>query len=137
MQHLLHEDFFELKEQRYDTLLFLMNGIGLAGSVEGFRDLLRYSKNLLTERGQLIFDSSDISYLYEEYRIAKPSHYLGQIKYQYEYKGHKGKPFDWLYIDQTELIRIAREENWVVQILFEDENDQYLVRMEPRKPVND
>lgn len=137
VQHLLHEDFFELKEQRYDTLLFLMNGIGLAGSVEGFRDLLRYSKNLLTERGQLIFDSSDISYLYEEYRIAKPSHYLGQIKYQYEYKGHKGKPFDWLYIDQTELIRIAREENWVVQILFEDENDQYLVRMEPRKPVND
>ncbi|MFD1768224.1 class I SAM-dependent methyltransferase [Sphingobacterium suaedae] len=133
VQQVIHTDFFKLKNRRYNTLLFLMNGIGLAGSLTGFRQLLRHSKTLLSDRGQLLFDSSNIAYLYEEYRIPKPMHYLGEIQFQYEYKGVRGEPFAWLYIDQQELIHIASEENWVVQILFEDDNDQYLVRMEPRK----
>ncbi|GGH15894.1 methyltransferase domain-containing protein [Sphingobacterium alkalisoli] len=133
VQHILQDDFFQLKNQQFDTLLFLMNGIGLAGNTDGFRNLLQHSKSLLSEKGQLLFDSSDISYLYEEYRIQRPVHYFGEITYQYEYKGNKGIPFNWLYLDQKMLIDIAREENWVVQILFEDDSDQYLVRMEPRK----
>lgn len=133
VENVMQADFFKLTDRQYDTLLFLMNGIGLAGTLDGFRALLQHSKTLLTDRGQLLFDSSDIAYLYEEYRIPKPEHYLGEINFQYEYKGVLGKPFSWLYIDQEELLKIAREENWVVQILFEDENDQYLVRMEPRK----
>lgn len=130
---ILQGDFFTLENRQYDTLLFLMNGIGLAGTVEGFRTLLRHSKTLLSERGQLLFDTSDIAYLYEEYRIPLPDYYFGEIHYQYEYNGIKGSPFNWLYLDQKKLIQIAREEKWVVQILFEDDNDQYLVRMEPRK----
>jgi len=133
VQNTLRNDFFTLQKGNYDTLLFLMNGIGLAGTVTGLRELLRHSKKLLSDKGQLLFDSSDISYLYEEYRIPKPEHYLGEIRFQYEYKGILGKPFRWLYIDQRELIKIAHEEGWVVQILFEDDNDQYLARMEPRK----
>lgn len=132
-QHVIRNDFFALKEGNYDTLLLLMNGVGLAGTIAGLRELLRHSKKLLSEKGQLLFDSSDISYLYEEYRIPKPEHYFGEIRFQYEYKGNLGKPFQWLYIDQQKLIKIAHEEGWVVQILFEDDNDQYLVRMEPRK----
>lgn len=139
VQHIIHNDFFALQEGNYDTLLFLMNGIGLVGTLEGLRQLLRHSKKLLSDKGQLLFDSSDIAYLYEEYRIPKPEHYFGEIRFQYEYKGNLGKPFHWLYIDQQELIKIAHEEGWVVQILFEDENDQYLVRMEVRRDngVND
>lgn len=133
VQHVIQNDFFHLQDGNYDTLLFLMNGIGLVGTLEGLRQLLRHSKNLLSDKGQLLFDSSDIAYLYDEYHIPKPEHYLGEIRFQYEYKGNVGKPFHWLYIDQQELIKIAREENWVVQILFEDGNEQYLVRMEPRK----
>jgi len=133
VQHIIQNDFFTLQKGNYDTLLFLMNGIGLAGTITGLRELLRHSKKLLSDKGQLLFDSSDISYLYEEYRIPKPEHYLGEIRFQYEYKGILGKPFPWLYIDQQELIKIAHEEGWVVQILFEDDNDQYLARMEPRK----
>lgn len=133
VQQILPEDFFQLKDKQFDTLLFLMNGIGLAGTTDGFRELLRHSKSLLSEKGQLLFDSSDISYLYDEYRIQRPAHYFGEIIYQYEYNGNKGEPFKWLYLDQNMLIDIARAENWVVQILFEDDSDQYLVRMEPKK----
>jgi len=133
VQQIVQDDFFKLKDQQYDTLLFLMNGIGLAQTLDGFKNLLRHAKTLLTDRGQLLFDSSDISYLYEEYRIQRPTYYFGEIGYQYEFKGVTGEPFKWLYLDQETLIKIAHEENWVVQVLFEDENDQYLVRMEPRK----
>lgn len=133
IQKVLQGDIFDLKDQKYDTLLFLMNGIGLAGTVEGFKKLLAHCKTLLTDKGQLLFDSSDISYLYEDFGIPKPSHYLGEISYQYEYNGQRGTPFRWLYLDQGTLIKIAHEEGWVVQILFEDESDQYLVRMEPKK----
>ncbi|MFD2600081.1 class I SAM-dependent methyltransferase [Sphingobacterium corticis] len=125
-------DFFEHEDSKYDTLLFLMNGIGLAGDIAGFRRLLQHSKKLLSERGQLLFDTSNISYLYEEFDIEKPDHYFGEIRYQYEYRNKKGSEFPWLYLDQEKLVEIANEEGWVVQILFEDENDQYLVRMEPR-----
>lgn len=125
--------FWEYRSQQYDTLLFLMNGIGIAGDLEGFRRLLAHAKTLLTERGQLLFDSSDISYLYEEFRIKRPDYYFGEIGYQYEFQGNKGTPFKWLYLDQKTLIEIAHEEKWVVQILYEDDHDQYLARMEPMK----
>jgi len=136
VKHIIQEDFFKLTGRKYDTLLFLMNGIGIAGTVEGLKTLLTQAKTLLTEKGQLIFDSSNISYLYDEYRIPRPEHYFGEISFQYEYQNQKGEPFKWLYIDQERLIQVARELNWVVQILFEDDNDQYLVRMEPRKKEN-
>lgn len=132
VQKIIQDDFFAIKDQKYDTLLFLMNGIGLAKTLDGFRSLLTHAKSLLTEKGQLIFDSSDISYLYDEYHITRPAYYFGEIGFQYEFNGIKGEPFNWLYLDQETLIKIAHQENWVVQILFEDENDQYLVRMEPR-----
>lgn len=133
VQKIVQQDFFDLADQQYDTLLFLMNGIGLAGSLDGFSELLAHSKKLLSEKGQLLFDSSDISYLYDEYRIQRPEYYFGEIGYQYEFNGIKGEPFKWLYLDQKTLINVGHEEGWVVQILFEDENDQFLVRMEPRK----
>lgn len=133
VQHIICEDFYKFEGQKYDTLLLLMNGIGLAGDVDGFRKLLQHSKELLTENGQLIFDSSDISYLYKDYNIKKPAHYFGEIQYQYEYKGTRGNLFKWLYLDQDLLIKISHELGWVVQILYEDENDQYLVRMELKK----
>lgn len=126
-------DFWTFEKEKFDTLLFLMNGIGLAEDLDGFRKLLRHAQDLLREKGQLLFDSSDISYLYEEYRITRPDYYFGEIGYQYEFEGSKGAPFKWLYLDQKTLIKIAHEEKWVVQILFEDDNDQYLARMEPMK----
>ncbi|UIR56537.1 class I SAM-dependent methyltransferase [Sphingobacterium sp. SRCM116780] len=133
VQKIHHADFYQFKDQQYDTLLFLMNGIGLAGDIEGFKKLLIHSESLLTTRGQLLFDSSNIDYLYEEYKIKRPDHYFGEINYQYQYQGNFGEKFKWLYLDQKMLIKIAHEMGWVVQVLFEDENDQYLVRMEKRK----
>ncbi|GAA4791770.1 class I SAM-dependent methyltransferase [Olivibacter ginsenosidimutans] len=128
VKKVVHADIFDYKEEQFDTLLFLMNGIGLTENLSGLKKLLAHCKRILRKGGQLLFDSSDIRYLYEG-ETPLPSTYYGEVKFQYAYKNETGAPFGWLYIDQETLIRIAREDGWVVQILYEDENDQYLVRL--------
>ncbi len=132
VQHIIHSDIYTFHGKRFDTLLLLMNGIGLAGSLDGLPKLLDTCKGLLNKGGQLLFDSSDISYLYQDPNVPKPSAYKGDVQFQYEYRNQWGVPFGWLYIDQETLINIGQQLGWVVQILYEDEYDQYLARMELR-----
>ena len=82
----------------FDTLLLLMNGIGLAGTLDGLRRFLQHARKLLRPGGQLLFDSSDIAYLYK--RKKRPAeNYYGEIQYQYEYNKQKSDWFNWLFID--------------------------------------
>lgn len=134
VEQVVTADFFDYHGERYDTLLFLMNGIGIAGSLDGLTTLLNHCETLLNPGGQLLFDSSDIAYLYADGSVERPMGYYGQIRYQYAYKGKRSAPFDWLFIDQETLISIAQPLGWVVQILYEDGHDQYLVRMERKTP---
>lgn len=129
VKKVLNEDIFHYRGEKFDTLLFLMNGIGLVETIQGLNKLFEHVKTLLNPGGQLLFDSSDISYYYSAGKN-KPNHYFGEINFQYEYKEQKGQPFGWLYIDQHELIKIGNQAGWVVQILDEDDHHQYLARME-------
>lgn len=115
-------------EGKYDTLLFMMNGIGLTGTIPGLKAFLKQVKHLLNPKGQLIFDSSDLSYLYQE--VAFPLNgYYGEVSFRYEYKSIKGNWFKWIYVDQQTLKTIASAMGWEVTIVFEDEHDQYLARL--------
>ncbi|MGF7080573.1 class I SAM-dependent methyltransferase [Mucilaginibacter sp. UYCu711] len=114
-------------EGKFDTLLLLMNGIGLAGTLTGLKDLLIHLKTMLNKGGQLLFDSSDIAYLYEG-KLPKQGYY-GEIQYQYEYKNLKTEWFNWLYIDEHTLQQIAIEAGYTMEVLIEDEFGQYLVRL--------
>ncbi len=113
---------------KYDTLLLLMNGIGLSGSLAGLTQLLIHLKGLLNTGGQILFDSSDISYLYEN--INKPTDkYYGEIAYQYQYKNLKTTWFNWLYIDKDTLNGVAKETGFKAKVLLEDDYDQYLAQL--------
>lgn len=115
-------------EGKYDTLLFMMNGIGLTGTIPGLKAFLKQVKHLLNPGGQLVFDSSDLSYLYQE--VAFPLNgYYGEVSFRYEYKSIKGNWFKWIYVDQQTLKTIASAMGWEVTIVFEDEHDQYLARL--------
>ena len=129
LKNILIQDVFEYKGNRFDTLLMLMNGVGLAGSIAGLERLLTHLKTMINPGGQLILDSSDITYLYED--LEKPEdRYFGEIIYRYEYKKQLGDFFSWLYIDQKKLTKIARECGWSCQIIYEDESDAYLARLQ-------
>lgn len=126
--HAVEGDIFTYDGEKFDTLLFLMNGIGLTGTVEGFKSFLTHAKTLLNEDGQLLFDSSDITYLYDGTEIPSDKYY-GEVSYQYEYKGEKGDWFNWVYIDPQLLKKIAKELGWECHLLFDDGQDQYLAEM--------
>ena len=131
INRVINTDFFAFKEEKFDTLLLLMNGIGLTGTVAGLRKFLEYAKLLLIPGGCMIFDSSDISYLYED--ISLPAdRYFGEIEYRYEYKKQSGGWFKWLYIDKDLLREIAASEGWATEVIFDDGMDQYLVRLSLR-----
>jgi SAM-dependent methyltransferase len=121
-------DIFSFSEGKYDTLLLLMNGIGLVSNVEGLRKFLRHVRRLLLPGGQILFDSSDVAYMYEETPVPVDRYY-GEITCRYGYRRHKTDWFSWLYIDFGTMRKIAAEEGWKPDLLFEDDDDQYLARL--------
>jgi SAM-dependent methyltransferase len=131
VKQVLQEDFFQHNDVKYDTILSLMNGIGIIGTLDRMAVFLDKAKHLLNPGGQLVFDSSDIKYLYEGQDLPK-SHYYGEVKFRYEYKGSFGDWFDWVYIDQKKLSEMTESLGWYTYFLHSDEHDQYLVRMIPQ-----
>lgn len=113
---------------KYDTLLLLMNGLGIAGTLDGISPFLQKCRSLLNTNGRLLLDSSDISYLYED-GLQRPQRYYGEVRYQYEYQGKKSDWFDWVYVDQNAFSEIVKKEGLQMEILMTDENDQYLAML--------
>lgn len=128
VQRVLLQDVFQFQEGNFDTLLLLMNGIGLTGNIGGLRTFLQHAHRLLNEDGQLLFDSSNVTYLYED-GAPLPAHYFGEVSCRYAYHRDKTDWFTWLYVDQSQLKLIAQQTGWRTQLLFEDEEEQFLVRL--------
>lgn len=116
---------YRLHRTKYDTILVLMNGVGLAGTLKGLPEMIARCLSMLNEDGQILIDSSDISYLYED-GLSRPQGYYGEVQYQYEYKQQKGEWFDWVYVDQETLMVICNDLGVSCEILHTDETDQYL-----------
>ena len=119
------EDFFTFEGQKFDTLLLLMNGIGISSTLEGFREFLKKASTLLNNDGKIVFDSCDIAYMYED--VLQPyDKYYGEINTRYEFDQQLTDWFGWLYLDAETMMVIAAEEGFHAEVIFEDENDQYL-----------
>lgn len=110
-------------DHKFDTILLLMNGTGVAGKINDLLVLLTHLKNILSPEGKIIIDSSDISYLYDQ---LPKSHYFGEVTFQYEYDGQKSEVFPWLYVDQDKLIDVASRAGLEAQVIFEGSEDEYL-----------
>lgn len=117
----------------YDTLLLLMNGTGIAGKLNRQSMLLNRLKELLAEGGQILIDSSDLKYIYENedgsMDIDLNAPYYGEVDYQMQYKNVKGEPFDWLYTDPMLLASISKQCALNCEIVEEGENYDFLARL--------
>ncbi len=129
IQKIIQQDIFAYTGETFDTLLLLMNGIGLCGSLDSLRRFLQHAGTLLNPGGQLLFDSSDVAYVYKDH-FPNLKEYYGEIAYRYEYKRKKTDWFKWLYVDRHTLAAVAAAEGWRYEYITEDENGQYLARLQ-------
>jgi SAM-dependent methyltransferase len=138
VQNVARHDLFAAKpaaELPYDTILLLMNGLGLAGTLEGLDKFLAHARTLLAPGGQILATSSDVRYLFEDedgaLRINLNGPYYGEVQYTLRYKGKDGEPFPWLFVDAALLNDAAEAAGYSADFIGEDENEQYLVRLTP------
>lgn len=118
----------------FDTLLVLMNGVGLAGTMDNLANFLKTLKRYLAPKGQILLDSTDIAYAYEgmDTPMGYKGGYYGEIQYRYHYKGTVGHWFPWLYIDFATLNAVATLCGFRCYKIHEDtahDDGHYLVRL--------
>ena len=122
------------EELPYDTILLLMNGLGLTGSLAGLDKFLAHARTLLAPGGQILATSSDVRYLYEDEDGAVVLNlngpYYGEVEYSLSHKKHTGQAFPWLFIDAALLTDAAEAAGYTADFLGEDEDEQYLVRLQ-------
>jgi SAM-dependent methyltransferase len=128
------KDIFHFYEKPFDTILLLMNGIGIAGSLSGLKKLLKHLKSILAPGGQIILDSTDISYLFEEedgsvWFDLTNENYYGEMTYTVNYLDNNTSTFPWLFVDFETLLQIATEEGYKVELIDEGDDNQYLARL--------
>ncbi|MFW6369774.1 MAG: class I SAM-dependent methyltransferase [Bacteroidota bacterium] len=129
----MEADIFILEHQRFDTIFLLMNGIGLAGTPQGYIRLLEQLKKLLSPTGAVYFDTSDIRYLFDKpipkWQKQPNDNYYGIVPYQMKYKQHISPSFNWLYIDENMAEKLALESGYMFEIILRDEHYGYLARL--------
>ena len=135
VKKVIEQDFFTLEGQ-YDTILMLMNGIGIVGTLERMPEFFRQLDKILAPEGQLLCDSSDISYVFEDEEglidIPNEMDYYGEHSFRMQYKDTIGEPFDWLYIDEDTLKEKARRYGYTAEVMAEGEHYDYLARIKKK-----
>jgi len=135
VKNALEQDFFTLEGQ-YDTIIMLMNGIGIVGTLDRLPMFFRQLDKILAPGGQVLCDSSDISYVFEGedgmLDIPNEMEYYGEHSFQMQYKDTIGEPFDWLYIDADTLREKAAINGYAVEVVAEGKHYDYLARITKR-----
>jgi len=127
VRRVVEGSIFDFKEKKYQTALMMMNGLGIAGTLNRLAELLNCVYSRLTSNGQILADSSDVKYIFLDQKTSETSYY-GELEYSYEYGDERAPAFPWLFVDMDRLKCEALKVGLQVQILFEEE-DQYLVRI--------
>ncbi len=129
----VHSDFFEMKNQKFDTILMLMNGAGICGTVKRLKDMFQQANRLLNPGGQILMDSSNIFYMFEEedgsLKLDLSKDYYGEVNYCLEYCGVKGPNFKWLFVDFYRLSKNAAKTGLSCELIKEGEYFDYLARV--------
>ena len=131
-------DISDFNEKPFDTVLVLGRTIGNVGNLLGLRGFLLKLHKLVKSDGKVIINSLDPKYTHDPRHLAyqqlnaENNRYLGEVRMNFKYKGNKGPQFNWLNIDSDSLKNIAYETGWECNILLQEENGNYLARLEKR-----
>ena len=133
IQKVVCGDIYQFSENQFDTILLLMNGAGIGETIAGLEKLLPHLKTLLTEKGQILIDSTDIKYLFKEedgslwIDLANDSYY-GEMEYEVKYKKSVSN-FKWQFVDFETLKKVAKKAGLNCILIENGENQDFLAQL--------
>jgi SAM-dependent methyltransferase len=118
---------------KFDTILLLMNGTGIFGTLKETDNYLQKLKSLLNKNGQILIDSSDLIYMYDQdeegaYSIPADGYY-GELTFTVHYKGETEDAFPWLYLDYNTLQNAAIANGLNCELVLEGDHFDYLAKL--------
>jgi len=120
-------------DEKFDTILLLMNGTGIFETLERTPLYLQKLKASLAIDGQILIDSSDLIYMYDEDDDGgawiSGNQYYGELTFTVRYKGQTELPFPWLYLDYNTLQNAAFANGLQCELISEGEHFDYLARL--------
>lgn len=126
-------DVLDLENEKYDTILLLMNGTGIFETLEKSTIYMQKLKSLLNPNGQILIDSSDIIYMFDEDedggKWIPSDNYYGELTFSLQYKNEKEDDFPWLYMDYNTLQNVAIANGLKCQLLMEGDHYDYLAQL--------
>ena len=131
----LHAEVKDLliETETFDTILLLMNGTGIFQELSQVSKYLTHLKKILNPNGQILIDSSDIKYMYEDddggIWMGAHSSYHGELDYFLSYKGKKEVPIKWLYLDFETLKLACETVGLKCELVLEGEHFNYLAKL--------
>ena len=134
VKNALVQNILDFDGEKFDTILLLMNGTGIFGKLENCNAYLSKLKSLLNPGGQILIDSSDIIYMFDEDEdggkwIPSDNEYYGEVTFTLSYKGEKEETFNWLYLDYNTLQNAAIANDLKCELVLEGEHFDYLAKL--------
>lgn len=127
------QDILKLENEKFDTILLLMNGTGIFGTLKETSKYLQKLKSLLNPNGQILIDSSDIIYMFDDDEDGGkwiPSDgYYGELTFKISYKKQTEEEFPWLYLDYNTLQNAAFANGLQCELIQEGEHFDYLAKL--------
>jgi len=121
------------EHSKFDTILLLMNGTGIFQELSNVSKYLKHLKSLINPNGQILMDSSDIKYMYEDedggYWQDMNANYYGELDYFLSYKGENELPMKWLYLDFDILKNACERVGLNCALMMEGDHFDYLARL--------
>ena len=127
------QDIMTLENEKFDTILLLMNGTGIFGTLKETPNFLQKLKSLLNPNGQILIDSSDIIYMFDDDEDGGKwifgNGYYGELTFTVSYKNKTEDEFPWLYLDYNTLQNAAFANGLQSELILEGEHYDYLAKL--------
>jgi SAM-dependent methyltransferase len=127
------QNILDLKNETFDTILLLMNGTGIFSTIKKIPKYLQKLKSLLKPNGQILIDSSDIIYMFDEDdhggKWISSEKYYGELTYRISYKNETEEPFPWLYLDFNTFQELANTNGLQCKLILQGEHYDYLAKL--------
>lgn len=127
------ENILDFETEKFDTILLLMNGTGIFGTLDKSTLFLQKLKSLLNPNGQILLDSSDIIYMFDDDndggKWISGNTYYGELIFTISYKNQTEEPLPWLYLDYNTLQNVAHDNNLVCKFIMKGKHFDYLAKL--------